>query len=172
VCSQCNSTIDQANNSSDPNGRNEPIQILAGCAFDDELGLETNTDGVDFFVSRQYQYQTASEVGVSLVGVSQWWSGYTLTGKRETIEKLKKFLAEERSSLTPLPKKFFPEFVIPMTASVAKKPFNSPDWIVETKLDGYRAIAVIDSAGKARFGPVTGCRSNRSARWSKRRSIN
>jgi predicted transcriptional regulator len=42
--------------------------------------------------------QIASEVGVSLVAVSQWWSGYTLTGKRETIEKLKKFLAEERSS--------------------------------------------------------------------------
>jgi bifunctional non-homologous end joining protein LigD len=50
-----------------------------------------------------------------------------------------------------LPKKFFPEFVIPMTASVAKKPFNDPDWIFETKLDGYRAIAVIDSAGKARI---------------------
>ncbi len=42
--------------------------------------------------------QIASEVGVSLVAVSQWWSGYTLTGKRETIEKLKKFLAKERSS--------------------------------------------------------------------------
>ena len=38
-----------------------------------------------------------------------------------------------------------------MTASVAKKPFNDPDWIFETKLDGYRAIAVIDSAGKARL---------------------
>ena len=42
--------------------------------------------------------QIASEVGVSLVAVSQWWSGYTLTGKRETIEKLKKYLAKERSS--------------------------------------------------------------------------
>jgi predicted transcriptional regulator len=27
--------------------------------------------------------QIASELGVSLVAVSQWWSGYTLTGKRE-----------------------------------------------------------------------------------------
>ena len=25
-----------------------------------------------------------------------------------------------------------------MAASVAKKPFNDPDWIFETKLDGYR----------------------------------
>ena len=32
-----------------------------------------------------------------------------------------------------------------------KKPFESPDWIFETKLDGYRAIAVIDSTGKPRI---------------------
>ena len=36
-------------------------------------------------------------------------------------------------------------------ASVAKKPFNDPDWIFETKLDGYRAIAVIDSTGRDRL---------------------
>jgi bifunctional non-homologous end joining protein LigD len=33
----------------------------------------------------------------------------------------------------------------------AKEPFDSPDWIFETKLDGYRAIAVIDSGGTARI---------------------
>jgi bifunctional non-homologous end joining protein LigD len=38
-----------------------------------------------------------------------------------------------------------------MMASSAKEPFNDPDWIFETKLDGYRAIAVIDSTGKARL---------------------
>src|SRR6476620_109546 len=38
-----------------------------------------------------------------------------------------------------------------MMASVVKKPFDSQDWIFETKLDGYRAIAVIDSTGKARI---------------------
>ena len=38
-----------------------------------------------------------------------------------------------------------------MIASVVKEPFDSPDWIFETKLDGYRAIAVIDSTGKARL---------------------
>jgi len=32
-----------------------------------------------------------------------------------------------------------------------KEPFDNPDWIFETKLDGYRAIAVIDSTGKARL---------------------
>jgi len=36
-------------------------------------------------------------------------------------------------------------------ASAAKGPFDNPDWIFETKLDGYRAIAVIDATGKARI---------------------
>jgi bifunctional non-homologous end joining protein LigD len=38
-----------------------------------------------------------------------------------------------------------------MQASLVKKPFDSPDWIFETKLDGFRAIAVIDATGKARI---------------------
>ena len=36
-------------------------------------------------------------------------------------------------------------------AFAVKEPVNHPDWIFETKLDGFRAIAVIDSAGKARL---------------------
>ena len=50
-----------------------------------------------------------------------------------------------------MPRKTLPLFVEPMQASSVKEPFDSPDWIFETKLDGYRAIAVIDSAGKARI---------------------
>jgi hypothetical protein len=50
-----------------------------------------------------------------------------------------------------MPKKSVPEFVEPMQASSVKEPFDSPDWIFETKLDGYRAIALIDSIGKARI---------------------
>ena len=45
----------------------------------------------------------------------------------------------------------FSQFVPPMMASTVKKPFNDSDWIFETKLDGYRAIAVIDSTGKAQL---------------------
>jgi bifunctional non-homologous end joining protein LigD len=44
-----------------------------------------------------------------------------------------------------------PEFIAPMMASSAKEPFNDPYWIFETKRDGYRAIAVIDSTGNARL---------------------
>ena len=47
-----------------------------------------------------------------------------------------------------MPKKTFPDFVPPMMAESTKAPFDSPDWIFEIKLDGYRAITVFDSAGK------------------------
>src|SRR5258707_7396999 len=50
-----------------------------------------------------------------------------------------------------MPKKQLPDFVAPMQASSVKDSFDSPDWIFETKLDGYRAIAVVDSDGKARI---------------------
>jgi bifunctional non-homologous end joining protein LigD len=52
-----------------------------------------------------------------------------------------------------MPKKPPPEFVAPMQASSVKKPFDSPNWVFETKLDGYRAIAV---TGSCPFGEVHG----------------
>jgi len=45
-------------------------------------------------------------------------------------------------------KKTFPTFVSPMMAKIEEDPFDSPDWIFEVKLDGYRGIAVFDAAGK------------------------
>jgi bifunctional non-homologous end joining protein LigD len=35
----------------------------------------------------------------------------------------------------------FPQFVFPMMAASVKELFDDPDWIFETKLDGYRAIS-------------------------------
>jgi ATP-dependent DNA ligase len=37
-------------------------------------------------------------------------------------------------------KKPIPEFVAPIMASVVKEPFDRPDWIFETQLDGYRFL--------------------------------
>ncbi|HEY7024731.1 MAG TPA: DNA ligase D [Candidatus Limnocylindrales bacterium] len=37
-----------------------------------------------------------------------------------------------------------PEFVDPMKATSADKPFDDPDWFFEVKLDGYRVEAVVD----------------------------
>ena len=48
-----------------------------------------------------------------------------------------------------MPKHAVPEFVPPMMAESAKAPFDSPDWVFEVKLDGYRAITVFDESGKA-----------------------
>jgi ATP-dependent DNA ligase len=42
----------------------------------------------------------------------------------------------------------FPTFVPPIMAESTRAPFDSPDWIFEIELDGYRAITVFDSAGK------------------------
>src|SRR5260221_1807479 len=50
-----------------------------------------------------------------------------------------------------MPNKPLPQFVAPMAAASVKEPFDSTDWIFEPKLDGYRAIMVIDSTGKARL---------------------
>jgi bifunctional non-homologous end joining protein LigD len=47
-----------------------------------------------------------------------------------------------------MPEKTLPDFVPPMMAESAKTPFDSPDWIFEIKLNGYRAITVFDAAGK------------------------
>jgi bifunctional non-homologous end joining protein LigD len=57
-----------------------------------------------------------------------------------------------------MPKKIFPEVVAPMMAESAKAPFDSPDWIFEIKLDGYRAITVFDAAGKPQLWSGNGLR--------------
>jgi bifunctional non-homologous end joining protein LigD len=45
-------------------------------------------------------------------------------------------------------KKTCPEFVSPTMAYSMKEAFDSPDWMFEIKLDGYRAITVFDDASK------------------------
>jgi bifunctional non-homologous end joining protein LigD len=37
----------------------------------------------------------------------------------------------------------FPGPIAPMMAAVAERPFSSPDWLFEPKLDGYRVIAAV-----------------------------
>src|SRR5215472_7306269 len=52
----------------------------------------------------------------------------------------------------------FPDFIPPMMAESAKAPFDSPDWIFEIKLDGYRAITVLDETGKHHLWSRNGLR--------------
>jgi ATP-dependent DNA ligase len=44
-----------------------------------------------------------------------------------------------------------PHFVSPMLTILVKETFDSPDSIFEPKLDGYRAIGVIDATGNVRI---------------------
>ena len=57
-----------------------------------------------------------------------------------------------------MPKKPVPEFLQPMMAQSAKAPFDSPDWLFEFKLDGYRAVTVFNDAGKPELWSRNGLR--------------
>jgi hypothetical protein len=61
-------------------------------------------------------------------------------------------------------------YLLTLMASSVKEPFNDPDWIFETKLDGYRAVTGIDQARQVTFRshlhrmrPVHGCASRQKA---------
>ena len=43
-----------------------------------------------------------------------------------------------------------PEIIRPMLATLVDEPFSDPDWIFETKWDGFRSVCFV-SKGKARF---------------------
>src|SRR6516164_8850363 len=53
-------------------------------------------------------------------------------------------------------KKTLPDFIPPMKGESARAPFDSPDWIFEIKLGGYRAVTVFDSADKPHLWPRNG----------------
>ena len=68
-----------------------------------------------------------------------------------------------------MPKKPLPDFVAPMQASSVKEPFDSPDWIFETKLDGYRAIAALptilqEAPAQKAHKPIIDSLASRSSR--------
>src|SRR6266849_5916564 len=43
-----------------------------------------------------------------------------------------------------------PEVVYPMLATLVDEPFSNPEWIFETKWDGFRSVCFVKD-GKARF---------------------
>ncbi len=55
--------------------------------------------------------------------------------------------AIESDDLKDAPVKPMPHSIKPMLATLAKEPFDHPDWIFEVKWDGYRAIAEIRDEG-------------------------
>lgn len=55
--------------------------------------------------------------------------------------------AMEGEALEDAPVKPMPHSIKPMLATLAKEPFNHPEWIFEVKWDGYRAVAEIRHEG-------------------------
>lgn len=68
--------------------------------------------------------------------------------------------------------KSFPEWIVPMAATLTQERFTGPDWIFERKLDGIRLLAfkngkkcsalVAQSAASEWFLSI-GCRGDRSS---------
>jgi hypothetical protein len=59
-----------------------------------------------------------------------------------------------------MPNKPLPQFVAAMAAASAKEPFDSPDWIFEPKLDGYRAISAKNPRENSVSSAKVGVRSS------------
>src|ERR1044072_7093245 len=66
-----------------------------------------------------------------------------VTGKRSTNQTIGTICAGAR-------KRRIPEQITPMLATLVDEPFSDPDWVFETKWDGFRSVCFIDR-GKARF---------------------
>jgi len=79
--------------------------------------------------------------GRTLEDVAEAGPGKSFKQKKVKQIRLREALEEE--ALTDAPVGPMPHNIKPMLATLAKKPFNHPDWIFEMKWDGYRAIAEI-----------------------------
>ena len=60
----------------------------------------------------------------------------------------------------------FPDWIVPMAATLTQERFTGPDWVFERKFDGIRLLA-FKQGGDVRLYSRTGCRS--TARPSPRR---
>src|SRR5262252_2547296 len=65
--------------------------------------------------------------------------GWTLSSRFETNEKrARSNLLHVTDRLSPQP---FPDWVVPMAATLTEQRFTGPDWIFERKYDGIRLLA-------------------------------
>ncbi|MBI4848839.1 MAG: hypothetical protein HY808_09745 [Nitrospirae bacterium] len=79
--------------------------------------------------------------GKTLEKVAEAGTGKSFRQKKVKQIRLSEALEEEDLKDAPLSP--MPHNIKPMLATLAKKPFDHPDWVFEMKWDGYRAIAEI-----------------------------
>ncbi len=63
--------------------------------------------------------------------------------QQKKMNQIRLHEAMESEGLKDAPAKPMPHALQPMLATVAREPFDHPDWIFEVKWDGYRAVAEI-----------------------------
>ncbi|HSQ22953.1 MAG TPA: hypothetical protein VLN44_01000, partial [Pyrinomonadaceae bacterium] len=74
-----------------------------------------------------------------------------MTSKRSTATR--KNTAKQKALGEPCPaarKTRMPSVIHPMLATLVDDPFSDPDWIFETKWDGFRSVCFVRN-GKAQF---------------------
>ena len=67
--------------------------------------------------------------------------------RQKKLNQIRLHEAMESEGLHDAPVKPMPHGIQPMLATLAKEPFDHPDWIFEVKWDGYRAVAEIRDDG-------------------------
>ncbi len=69
------------------------------------------------------------------------------SSRQKRISRIRLGEAMEGEDLKDTPVRPMPPAIRPMLATLAKEPFDHPDWVFELKWDGYRAIAEIRKKG-------------------------
>ena len=70
-------------------------------------------------------------------------SGGRKSFRQKKIGQIRLHETEETEELKDAPLEQMPHNITPMLATLAKEPFDHPDWLFEVKWDGYRAVAEI-----------------------------
>jgi len=68
-------------------------------------------------------------------------AGASKSFRQKQISRIRSHEAMEREELGDAPAGPMPHLVRPMLATLAREPFDHPEWLFEVKWDGYRAVA-------------------------------
>ena len=78
-------------------------------------------------------------------------AGPEKSSRQKKIEQIRLREALESEELKDAPVTPMPHAIKPMLATLAREPFDHPDWLFEVKWDGYRAVAEIRDGNVALY---------------------
>src|SRR5947207_8755713 len=112
-----------------------------------DVSTGSGSDRVSPRLSIGYPNKTRSLPLTVLISASR----YYMTTKKSAAPRKK--TAKQKSQTAPCPtarKTRMPDVIQPMLATLVDDPFSDPDWIFETKWDGFRSVCFVRD-GQARF---------------------